>query len=111
MPIKTCTLTMMDTGSGQMGDPPHGHTQRQQQPIEPLQVGNQAGFEIPATAFGVLEGGFHSHAQRILVHAPSACRQIGDQEPGFSMLLIPDGARGAVSSVSSSQSKTCPNHC
>jgi len=47
-----------------MDDPPHSYKQRQQEPIEPLEVGNQARFQIPATALGILEGGLPRDAQR-----------------------------------------------
>ncbi|MFL5707007.1 MAG: hypothetical protein ACJ8AG_29925 [Ktedonobacteraceae bacterium] len=55
LPIKTVALPMMDTGSGQMHDPPHGHKHRQEQPTRPFAISNQAGFQIPVTALGILE--------------------------------------------------------
>jgi hypothetical protein len=60
MPIKAITVAMMDAGGSQMRDPPHGHKQCQQQPIEPLTILNQAGFQVPATAFVILKGRLHT---------------------------------------------------
>jgi hypothetical protein len=56
LPIKAVALPMMDTGSGQMHDPPHGDKHRQEQPTRPFAISNQAGFQIPVTALGILEG-------------------------------------------------------
>jgi len=93
-----------------MDDPPPGHTPRQEQPIEPLPIGKQTGFQVPATAFGILKGGLDAHAQRLLVHPPSASRLIGNQDPGLAMVGVHTALR-YVSIVSSCQHTTRPNHC
>ena len=51
MPVKLIALAMMDTGSRQMTNPPHGHEQGQQEPIEALPIGDEAGFQIPAATY------------------------------------------------------------
>src|SRR6266849_5456098 len=91
MAIEAITVAMMDTGSSQMRDPPHGHKQRKQEPIEPLPILNQAVFQVPAAAFVILKRGLHAHAPRILAHAPTSCGQIGNQEPSLLVPWIPDG--------------------
>src|SRR6266849_4383929 len=72
MAIEAITVAMMDTGSSQMRDPPHGHKQRKQEPIEPLPILNQAVFQVPAAAFVILKRGLHAHAPPILAHATAS---------------------------------------
>src|SRR6266566_9400532 len=93
MPIKAIALLMMNTGGRQMNDPPHGHKQRQQQPIEALPIGNQARFQVPPTALGILEGRLHPHTPAILLHTPPTGRLVGDEKPGFPLLVIPHRTR------------------
>ncbi len=90
MPIEAIALAMMDTGCGQVADPPHGQKQGQQEPIESLPIRNQAVFQVPAATFVILKRGLHAHAQRILTHPPTPCRLIGNQDPGLLVPWIPN---------------------
>src|SRR5215469_16298134 len=47
-------LSMMDTGSRQMTDPPHGQKQPQQESIQTCQVGDATGFQGRASALLVV---------------------------------------------------------
>jgi hypothetical protein len=50
MPIQAITLSMMHTGSSQMGEPSDGQKEDQQKPIQALAITHQAGFQVPTTA-------------------------------------------------------------
>jgi len=63
--IKALAVLMMDTGCGQMRDPPHGQKQRQQQAAQVRPVHNPTGFDIPAATFAILKRRFHAQAPRI----------------------------------------------
>ena len=72
--IKALALSMMNTGCGQMRDPPHGQKEREQQAIQVGPVHNPTGFDVPPTTFALLKGCFHAHAPGICLNlsTPSA---------------------------------------
>src|SRR5438045_3001038 len=49
------------------------------------------GFDVPAARLGILKGCFDAHAQRIGVNAWFARRQVGNDQPGLLILLLPTG--------------------
>jgi hypothetical protein len=59
MPIKARPLSVVDAGSGQMGQPPEAEKDDQQQPIQTRSIRDDRAFQIPATAFEILEGRFN----------------------------------------------------
>lgn len=48
--IEPGTFAIVDTGSGQMPDPP----ERQQEAVQPCAILNETGFQIPAATLGIL---------------------------------------------------------
>jgi hypothetical protein len=60
---------------------------------------------------GILKSGLHAHAPGVLLDPLSTSRLIGNQEPGFTLVVVPYRAFRAVSIVFSCQHSTRPNHC
>src|SRR5690242_13922110 len=92
MAIKQVPLAVLQTSSGQMGDPPQTQEQHQEQPIQPGSVSNAAGFQLPAATFTIEEGGFYSCAPSVFANPLASGWAIRDQQPGVLMGWLPDGA-------------------
>src|SRR5947209_575019 len=76
-----------------MRGPPERQKDDQQPPVEMTHIAQLTTFKAPATALGILKGGFHPHAQPIKTHQTRRSRQIRNQEPGFVVLRIPAGSQ------------------
>src|SRR5713226_811791 len=72
-----------------MRGPPHGQKEHQQPAIQMLTIFDPAGFDVPAAAFAILEGGFYPHAPCILLDACGSGFLITDEDPGLLVLLFP----------------------
>ena len=87
--IKARALPVMDTGSRQMRDPPHGQKQCQQQAIQVLPIDDPTGFDVPSTTFTILERRFHAHAPGIDLHLSAPGTLIADQQPRLLTAFVP----------------------
>ena len=74
--IKSLPLPVMDTGSRQMRNPPHGEKQCQQQAIQVCAIGDPTGFDVPSTTFAILKRRFHAHAPGISLDLSASCSLI-----------------------------------
>lgn len=83
-----------------MGQPPQAQEQDQEESIQAGPIGDDRPFHVPATSFEVLESRFYSHTTSILLHAVTTSRPIGEQDPGFALLWVPDGThRGGQTAI------------
>jgi hypothetical protein len=81
----------MEAGSGQMGQPPETEKDDEEQSIEARAVGDHGAFQVPATAFAILEGRFHAHSARILAQALPSSGSVRDDDPGILLVGLPAG--------------------
>src|SRR5438034_5600010 len=79
----------MDAGGGQMRDPPHGHKEPEQKPIQTGAISNQARFQVPAAAFAILKSGLDAHPIGVLADATPASGLVGNEQPGLLMIGFP----------------------
>jgi hypothetical protein len=91
MPIKARPLAVVDAGSGQMGQPPETEKDDEQQSIEARAVGDHRAFQVPATAFEIVEGRFDAHPEGILAQALPSSGAVRDDDPGILLLRLPAG--------------------
>src|SRR6266568_7430306 len=73
-----------------MRSPPDRHKEREQEAIEVSPILNPAGFDVEASAFAVLKGGFHAHAPSIFLHLSAPSSLIADEQPRLLTPFIPD---------------------
>ena len=85
-------VPMMDTGCGQMRNPPDRQKQCQEQAIQVRPIHDPTGFDLPATAFAILKGGFYVHAPAIHLDLSVSCSFIADEQPRFFIVRVPHQA-------------------
>jgi len=63
--VKSAAMSMVHASRAQMRDPPDSQKEDHQGAIEVADHRDRTALAMPTSAFGVLKGGFHSHAPAI----------------------------------------------
>src|SRR5216683_1066164 len=72
-----------------MRDPPDSQKEQHQVTMQMAGLRDRAALDVPATTFGVLKGGFHTHTPSIDLDQLAASRQIGNHDPHLLIARFP----------------------
>src|SRR6266852_3482862 len=92
-----------------MGHPPNGQEENHQMAMQVAQLVDRTTFDVPATAFGILERSFHPHAPAINDDELATRWPIGNHDPNLVIARFPaESQRGGKAMLLPDQSRTIP---